>query len=407
MHRPVLMVLGIVMALAPTARPLTLDEALRLAALHHPALAAGRLEADAAGAEASQARRWPNPELEVSTEEIPADGSFSDGQTMVGIAQTVPHAGRRRLAAEIGSQSVARADARFRAQALAIARDVKVAYGQTLAAAQRVAGADELLALADAAVAAAAKRVEAGAAGRQELLRAEIEAERARTTLAALRQLRAQARRELDTAIGVPHPIGGELTGSLRQAVKLPDAATLRDQMRAEHPDLLAARAEALMAQGEARRAALAARPDLTFGAAAGQDGAADATIMAFRVTLPLPLFDRGTEGRRAAEARAAAAAAAHDTAERRIDRALDTALERLATLAEQVAAYDARIQPRAEEALRLSRSGYAAGKIGLLDLIDAQRTLAATRAEGLDKLLELNIAVADLEALAGIELPE
>jgi hypothetical protein len=38
---------------------------------------------------------------------------------------------------------------------------------------------------------------------------------------------------------------------------------------------------------------------------------------------------------------------------------------------------------------------------------VDTQRTAAETRLEYLDKLLELNLAFADLEALAGVDLSE
>jgi outer membrane protein TolC len=57
---------------------------------------------------------------------------------------------------------------------------------------------------------------------------------------------------------------------------------------------------------------------------------------------------------------------------------------------------------PKAEEALRLVRGAFEAGKIGLLDLVDTQRTLAEVRLAYWGKLLELNLAQTDLEASAG-----
>ena len=47
-------------------------------------------------------------------------------------------------------------------------------------------------------------------------------------------------------------------------------------------------------------------------------------------------------------------------------------------------------------------RTGFDAGKFGFLDLVDTQRTLTEARLAYWDKLLELNLALAELEALAG-----
>jgi cobalt-zinc-cadmium efflux system outer membrane protein len=121
-------------------------------------------------------------------------------------------------------------------------------------------------------------------------------------------------------------------------------------------------------------------------------------------VSLPLPLFDRA-QGRQR-ETRALAEAARHDTTatEQRLRREFEVANARLRAATEQVAAYRTRILPKSEEALQLVRGGFEAGKFGFLDLVDTQRTLAEARLAYWDKLLELNLALADLEALAGAQ---
>ena len=76
------------------------------------------------------------------------------------------------------------------------------------------------------------------------------------------------------------------------------------------------------------------------------------------------------------------------------------TASQRLRTAAEQVASYRERILPKANEALRLVQSGFEQGKFGFIDLLDTQRTTAEVRLAYQQKLLELNVAQAELEAL-------
>ena len=69
-------------------------------------------------------------------------------------------------------------------------------------------------------------------------------------------------------------------------------------------------------------------------------------------------------------------------------------------TAAEQVANYRERILPKANEALRLVQRGFEEGKFGFIDLLDTQRTAAEVRLAYQQKLLELNVAQADIEAL-------
>jgi cobalt-zinc-cadmium efflux system outer membrane protein len=98
------------------------------------------------------------------------------------------------------------------------------------------------------------------------------------------------------------------------------------------------------------------------------------------------------------------AAAARHDVTatEQQLLSELKQVAARLRAAGEQVEAYRSRILPRADAALKLAQAGYAAGKFGFLDLVDTQRTAAETRLTYWDKLLELNLALADLDALTG-----
>ncbi|MEI8040532.1 MAG: TolC family protein, partial [Verrucomicrobiota bacterium] len=166
----------------------------------------------------------------------------------------------------------------------------------------------------------------------------------------------------------------------------------------AQHPHLRTARTNRERAKLEYRRAKLDPFPDVTLGVAGGRDAAANETLMEFRVSLPLPIFDRG-QGRKR-EARALADMARYDLTaiEQRLFKDFDAAEARLRAAGEQVETYRTRILPKAEEALKLVRGGFEAGKFGFLDLVDTQRTLAEVRLAYLDKLLELNLAHAELE---------
>jgi outer membrane protein, heavy metal efflux system len=119
-----------------------------------------------------------------------------------------------------------------------------------------------------------------------------------------------------------------------------------------------------------------------------------------FTLSVPVPLIDRSKGRKQEAQANTAGAAAELAATEQRLLREWGTASQRMRTAAEQAASYRERILPKAKEALRLVQRGFEEGKFGFIDLLDTQRTAAEARLAYQQKLLELNIAQADVEAL-------
>ncbi|MCX7824675.1 MAG: TolC family protein [Verrucomicrobiae bacterium] len=380
---------------------LDLAGAIGEAVAKNPELAAARARIEAATGRALQSRAWPNPTLELSSEELPPHrGGFSDAQNMVGVAQTVPFPGKKQLDARIGAQGLTAAEWEYFSRELELVRDVKIAFYRALGAQKKLAVTEQLAELAGSTAAAARKRVEAGAAPDQEQLRAEIEHDRAVAELAIARRDVAEALKTLAALMGRPRDPLGALAGELTAQAQRPDLDQARDQMLARHPNVRAALAHRERAELELRRAKLDPYPDVTFGIAGGHGGYPNEALMAFRISIPLPLLDR-SQGRQR-EARALADIARHDLSatELRLTRDLAVVDERLKAAAEQVETYRTHILPKSEAASRLVRTGYEAGKFGLLDILDTQRTRVEVQLAYYDRLLELNTAQAELEAL-------
>ena len=383
---------------------LTLPDAVREALTNNPSLAAARAQIDAAAGRATQSRLWPNPELELSAEDVPTGGGgLSQSKNLIGLSQTVPFPGKKHFEAQAGRHEVRLTEHKYRADERELTRDVTAAFYRALAAAQRVEITRQLAELAESSATTAGKRVAAGGASSQEQLRAEVELERARTDLRGRQRERTATQQDLARLLGRRDLADVALAGTLADRVTIP----LARQSIEANPQLSAARSERDRAESELRRARLEPMPDVTLGAAIGRDGAFNETLAEFRVSLPLPLIDHGQGRRREARALAAVARADMSGVEQHLLRDLAVAEEDLRAAAEQVAAYRDRIVPKAEEALRMVQAGFDAGKFGFLDLVDTQRTVAETRLGYLDKLLELNLAVADIEALAGTQPKE
>ena len=386
---------------------LTIDDAISSALEHNPGLQAARKRIDAAAGREMQARLWPNPDLELSSEEFtPRDGGFSSAQNLVGISQTAPFPGKKSLDVRIGRKGMTVAELEYLGHKIGLVRDVKTAFSTALAAGKKIAVSEQLLELARSLADAAAKRVKAGAAADQERLRADIELDRTNVELSAARRNLVEAQRTLAILMGRAREPVGSLQGELRATADLPALEQAREQMLARHPNIRAAMAGKERAELELQRAKIEPLPDLAFGVAGGRDYGANEPLMAFHLSLPLPLFDRTQGRKREALAEAEIARYDLDATEQRLIRELSVVEARLRAAAEQVEAYRARILPRAEEALRLVKGGFEAGKFGFLDLLDTQRTLAESRLAYYEKLSELNAAQAELEALLSSDSP-
>jgi cobalt-zinc-cadmium efflux system outer membrane protein len=125
---------------------LSLDRAIRLALENNPELQASDARKEAAAVRQEQARAWPNPELELSSEDMPVNRSrMSQGKHMAGISQTLPWPGKRKADGEIGTADAAAGAADWRLDRADLVREVKVAYYQVQAAERSAAVAEDLV----------------------------------------------------------------------------------------------------------------------------------------------------------------------------------------------------------------------------------------------------------------------
>ncbi|MEI6391195.1 MAG: TolC family protein [Verrucomicrobiota bacterium] len=386
----------------PANGGLTLKDAIELALANNPELRASTARIGAAAGRAYQARLWSNPELEMSAEDWPVSGGrgFSDAKQTIGLAQTFPFPGKKKLDRQIGASGVRLTEAELNLRRLELVRDVKAAFFQVLAAERLVAVEGELVIVAESSASTARKRVAAGAAADQEQLRAEIPLEQARTELSSFQRELVSARQTLAMLLGRPELAQAPIYGALAEALTPGLLEQGPERWLATHPAVVTARTSRDRAGLELRRAKLEPYPDVKVGLAGGRMGETDQSIIQLGFSVPLPIIDSAKGRKQEAEANVSVADAELARVEQRLLRDWATASQRLRTAADQVANYRERILPKANEALRLVQTGFEQGKFGFIDLLDIQRTTAEVRLTYQQKLLELNIAQAELEAL-------
>jgi len=382
---------------------LTLDKAIGLALDNNPELRASQGQIDSATGRARQAKLWSNPELTLNAEDWPVkDGrGFADSKDTVGIAQTIPFFGKKRLDGQIGGSGVRLTEAELSLRRLELIRDVKIAFYQVLAAERSVEVEKDLVRVAESSANAARKRVASGESADQEQLRAEIQLEQARTELTGFENELAATRQTLALHLGRPDLAQSAVSGVLAESASFALLEKGPEQWLPTHPGMVSAKTNRDRAELELRRARLEPYPDVKVNFEGGRLGDFDQPIIQMGVSLPLPIIDRAQGKKQEAQANIRIAEAGQASTEQRLLRAWGTTSQRLRAAHKQVINYRERILPKANDALRLVQTGFEEGKFGFNDLLDTLRTTAEARLAYQQKLLELNVAHAELEALA------
>ncbi|MFC3457060.1 TolC family protein [Massilia haematophila] len=383
-------------AAAGTAQALDLQSAIRLA-LAQPRLRAAGHEAAASEAAIDQAGRYPNPTLEYLREGEQA----GTRTTTIQINQPIELGGKRRARVALAEGEAALARSDLAALRQEVRAEVIAAFYGVLAARERQELASQLAALAERSVDVAARQVAAGKVPPIDATRARLAALEARTELNTAGAELALARTRLGALVGRP---GDALELATQSDEALPRLAPL--------PVLLARAAEA--APVRRARAALAAQdaqaqveraarvPDVTLSVGSQRADEVGRRQAVLGLSVPLPLFDRnsgrlGAALRRTDKAREELAAAETAAAAE-----LGAAHVRFQVASQEAALLREEAIPDARSSHALTLKGFEHGKFGLLDVLDAQRTLAQVQARQWNAQLAAWQAYADIARLAG-----
>ena len=378
--------------------PLGFVELLALARAANPELAAADADAQAARGRAAQAARWANPELGLGVEELPArSNGWGEHTERVSLSQPLTAPGARLAAVRTAQAEHAQALARRQAAEREVAAELHLVLGELLYVRTARELYEDLLAVARSTLAAANVRLAAQAAPATEALKAELE----------VRELEVAAR-QLDGRLA---PLAARLRAVLGgrdvpltqvapawRAAAAPPAVDALDH----HPALLAAARAATAAEWRWRQAAAERWPGVTVELGYERDVGADEHRVEAGISIPLPLFDRNDGAIAATRAEWQRAQAEAAALRQRLSAELAEELAAAATARADTTARQERLVPAATRVLAQTRIAYQAGDASLLDLLDAQRTLAEARLALLAARRDADLAAARLERLAG-----
>lgn len=385
---------------------LSLAEAVRIGLDNNLSLHAGQAKAQGALGAEIIARAYPNPELELSTEEWPATGGRGarDAKQTVGISQTFPWPGKRRTALKASRQSARMREWEMEADRREITLRITEEFCRVLALEAKSQAARELLRFAGNTSDNLRRRVEAGASPEQEWLRAQIRVRQIQNEQEDFEQQTEAARSVLSRLMGL-NGVCSRPLGPLPESRAVAVEELGAEDWLAAHPAIAAGKAGVQAAEFRTMRARMEPYPDLSIAAAGGVEGPERKGIVEFRFSLPLPIFDRKKGQKMEAEAELMEARLRLEATKQQLKVSWLLARSRLVYSASQLQALQETTIPKSRDALRLVQAGFDEGKFALMDLFDTQRTTTDLLISCQDKLLELNLARAQLAALRGMNI--
>ena len=397
--RAALVIAGVLAVTGPAGaepRPVTLAEALAAVA-HAPAAQVSVHEAAAADALVDAAGAWPNPSLHVATNRLTA-------RLVAGASLPLPvfgtvGAARRQAAAEAG---VVRAEG---VVALRTLRHRVALAWTTLARLDGDAVASSIAAQQAAELALIARgRLDAGVGADVDVTTAN--AAKARAEVAARAALRAQAAASAELAGVLGWPVDQPLRSAGSPGTGAPaELAALRARL-AHHPERVAAAARLTAADATVEQVGSLAWPSLALDAEVSYDDPTneDKTDALIGVTLELPVFARIGDRVRAARASSAAQRARLAATETELGAGLAAAFERWRAAVDTLGALEHDVVPAQERAAALSAQAYREGARDLASALQAERDLAAVRAEVNAARADAAVAWEDLQLAAGTD---
>jgi cobalt-zinc-cadmium efflux system outer membrane protein len=392
---------------APVAEPngvITLREALAVALMRNPQLKAFSWEVRAAQARQLQAGLTPNPEFEVEVEEIGGTGTRSgvdSAETTIFLSQLIELGDKRTKRTKLAATEKRLAGWDYETKRLDVFTEVNKAFVHVLAQQERVKLAQDSVELSKEVLDTVRKRVEAGkdspveqTKGQVALASAEIEFEKATSALES-------ARKRLSATWADKSPVFEKAAGQLDSIVPVPALEELTDLID-QNPEIARWAVEM-----EQRRAALELAKantvqDVKLGGGVQHFNDTDDKAFVVGVAVPIPVFNRNQGNVLEARHKLEQGLARRHAVETAIHTALVETYARLSSSFNEATALREKVVQGAQSAFDAANEGYRAGKLGFLDVLDAQRTLFEAKAKYIDALVAYHAARADVERLIG-----
>ncbi len=404
---------GSAVAAAPPAQ-LTLEEAIAAARARSPRLEAAAALAEGARAASRLAGRWPNPTVELNTENLtrggwhwtpPADPTVAPGlDAFALLTQSVELGGKRGARRALAGAEAGAADASLARTERALVLDTVRTYLDALRARETLAALNSHREAFDVLQQAMASRVREGVVAESDLAKFQAEAGR-------LRAQEARTSIELDRSLALLAAIIGEASPVAAERLMEPAAGPLRagpaDALATgsleRSPEVrvaraLEARSASALALERARRI-----PDLAVSGGYKRTAGFDTAVLG--VSMAIPLFDRNGPAVAMATGEARSAAAERAAVEARVVAEVRASLQAARLLQERARLAEEEVLKPAEVVRNAARAAFREGASNILNVVDSERVYLEARREVLQVRLDALAAGIETRLLLGEEI--
>ena len=383
---------------------LTLRQAIETAVADNPALKASGAEILIEDANLKQAGLHPNPHFHYEMENFGGNHELSglrSVETTVALSRQIELGGKRSMRKDLAGSEKSLAEQRYHARLLDLTAEVRIAFYDLLAAQQASALAGEKGRLARDVYNTVLARVQAGKVSPVELNRAEvmvsaseIEKKQAETGLITARQA-------LAALLGSETLEFEKAAGEIEQLVEPEELTGLLAEMEGS-PELAIWEAELLKRRAAADLARAGRIPDIEMSGGVKSFGDSGNRAFIVGLGIPIPLFDRNQGNVAAAEHEITQTHLLGKNARIRLIETLTGAHNELAAAFFESTSLRDKVVKGAGRVFDAVQIGYAEGKFGYLELLDAQRTLFEARGDYIKALARYHKSRAVVDRLVG-----
>jgi outer membrane protein, heavy metal efflux system len=386
------------------SQTLTMRDALARALAASPRLTAAARDVGVATGQRIQAGAWLNPE--VSYEQ---DNSFGTGihrgtkaaETTLQISQAFEWFGKREARIAAGEAGVETAAIQRQAVRLEVLSETAIAFLSVLGAQRRIQILDEQVAAIDQLTPLLQRRVEAGASSPAETGRTEVASALARADRERLRSTLASVRRELAVLMGDTAPKFASVSGRFDVTGRPPSFQAVMAAIDA-NPQLVRWTAVYAQRNAELLLARLKPYPDVTIAAGWRHFNETNDDAMRLTLSVPIPVFDQNQGSILSAQQSLAKTKAERDANRNTLIVVAGRAYDSLQGSLRELAILREVAIPKAQQAAEAISQGYGQGRFTLLEVLDAQASVAQARLREQEALQNFHVAVATIEGLVG-----
>lgn len=359
---------------------------------------------------------YPNPTMEFDGASGAPTGKSKDNSLSFGFSQEFLMAGKRGKRLKLAEQEMEMYLWQLADRERLLTEEVKTVFYDVVLTEQRILLADRLIMLNRQLLEIAKERLLAGDIPELEVNLVKVELARSENYKADVLRTLTQNRSRLWGLMGLPSDETTVVQTTFNDISALKsDLSELKRIARQNRPDVKALAAEKSRGDADINLARAERIPNVTTGIlikrdsatmdVGGIEGRDTAYTVGFKLSIPIPLFDRNQAGVKEASARRIIAETRFTALDRAIDREVETAFSGYEKARSILELFRTGIIPQLDENLKLTQEAYRLGELGILAVTQEQKKFFEVNDSYLSALYSRQIAMIKLESAVAANL--